>query len=189
MTSITFSIGYYPLHPDTSLNFQMNRWFGWVGEPGMLDEMRSAGARIENYADWKREFLALAASASGNGHELRAGFYYRSAEFFMRPDDADRIIAREKFLSAIREVYDLHQTDRHTIPYADGRLEGFLPAYRFTPIQSKGAIVFFGGFDSYIEELIPAFFYLRDAGYDVIAFEGPGQGGALNEAGLAMTPE
>ena len=34
-----------------------------------------------------------------------------------------------------------------------------------------------------------AFFYLRDAGYEVIAFEGPGQGGALNEAGLPMTAE
>ena len=33
-----------------------------------------------------------------------------------------------------------------------------------------------------------AFFYLRNAGYEVIAFEGPGQGGALNDAGLHMTP-
>ena len=66
---------------------------------------------------------------------------------------------------------------------------GVLPAYRFTPIRSKGTIVFFGGFDSYIEELTTAFFYLRDAGYEVIAFEGPGQGGALNDAGLHMTPD
>lgn len=186
---MTFPIGYYQLHPDTSLNFQMNRWYGWVGEPGMLDEMRSAAPRITSYADWKREFLALAESASLHGHVLRAGFYYRSAEFFMRPDDADRIVAREKFLSAIRETYSLQATDRHTIAYADGRVEGFLPAYHFVPDQSKGAIVFFGGFDSYIEEAMPALIYLRDAGYDVIAFEGPGQGGALNEAGLPMTPD
>ncbi|MBK5267204.1 MAG: alpha/beta hydrolase, partial [Acidimicrobiia bacterium] len=107
----------------------------------------------------------------------------------MKPDDADRKIAREKFLGAIREVYGLDQVERHTIPYADDRIEGFLPAYRFTPAQSKGTIVFFGGFDSYIEELLSAFFYLRDAGYDIVAFEGPGQGGALNEAGLPMTHE
>lgn len=31
--------------------------------------------------------------------------------------------------------------------------------------------------------------HLRDAGYDVIAFEGPGQGGALDDAGLTMTAE
>ena len=189
MIPIIFPIGYYQLHPDVSMNFQMNRWFSWVGENGMLGEMRSVAPRIANYVDWKREFLALAENASRQGHTLRAGYYYRSAEFFMRPDDADRKIAREKFLSAIREVYGLDQIERHIIPYADDRMEGFLPAYRFTPAQSKGTIVFFGGFDSYIEELLPAFFYLRDAGYDIVAFEGPGQGGALNEAGLPMTHE
>ena len=107
----------------------------------------------------------------------------------MRADDADRKAAREQFLPAVRSVYSLAQTDRHAIPYTDGHVKGFLPAYPFTPAQSKGTIVFFGGFDSYIEELMQAFFYLRDAGYEVIAFQGPGQGGALNEAGLPMTAE
>ncbi len=189
MTLITFPVGFHQFHQDISMNFQMNRWFGWVGEKGMLDEMRSVAPRIVSYTDWKREFLALAENASRQGHLLRAGFYYRSAEFFMMPDDADRKIAREKFLSAIRGVYGLDQVERHAILYADGRMEGFLPTYRFTPAQSKGTIVFFGGFDSYIEELTQALFYLRDVGYDTIAFEGPGQGGALNEAGLPMTPE
>ncbi len=189
MTHIIFPIGYYQLHPDVSMNFQMNRWFSWVGEKGMLEEMRDVAHRIADYTDWKREFLVLAENASRQGHVLRAGYYYRSAEFFMSPDDADREIAREKFLGAIREVYGLDPIKRHAVSYTDNQVKGFLPAYRFTPVQSKGTIVFFGGFDSYIEELMPAFFYLRDAGYDIVAFEGPGQGGALNEAGLSMTPE
>lgn len=189
MIPITFPVGYYQLHPDVSMNFQMNRWFSWVGEKGMLEEMQRIAPRIASYADWKREFLAVAENASRQEHILRAGFYYRAAEFFMRPDDADRKNAREKFLSAIRKVYGLDQIERHTIPYADGQTEGFLPAYRLTPAQSKGTVVFFGGFDSYIEELMQAFSYFCDAGYDIIAFEGPGQGGALNEAGLSMTPQ
>lgn len=64
-----------------------------------------------------------------------------------------------------------------------------MPAYRFKPPHAKCTIVFFGGFDSYIEEFTSAFVYFRDAGYDIIAFDGPGQGGALNEAGLPMTAE
>jgi hypothetical protein len=148
MKPSTFPVGFHHLHPDVSMNFQMNRWFSWVGEPGMLAEMRDAAARITNYGDWKREFLALAEKANADGHVLRAGFYFRAA----------------------------------------GEVRGFLPAYRFTPEHPKGTIVFFGGFDSYIEELTSAFFYLRDAGYEVIAFEGPGQGGALHDAGLHMTP-
>jgi len=45
-----------------------------------------------------------------------------------------------------------------------------------------------GGFDSYIEEFLPILLALRDRGFDVIGFEGPGQGGALEDSGLQMTP-
>ena len=186
---MTFPIGYHGLHPDASMNFQMNRWFGWVGEPDMLAEMRRVAPRIATYADWKREFLALAERASQQGRVLRAGFYYRSAEFFMRADDPERKSVRERFLGAVQSVYGLGPGERYAVPYADGRLKGLLPAYRFKPSRAKCTIVFFGGFDSYIEELTSAFVYLRDAGYDVIAFDGPGQGGALNEAGLPLTAE
>jgi pimeloyl-ACP methyl ester carboxylesterase len=189
MVPMTFSIGYHSLHPNVSMNFQMNRWYGWVGEPEMLEEMRMVAPRIATYADWTREFVALAERATLQGHVLRAGFYWRSAEFFMRADDPERKSAREKFLGAVRSVYGLELGERHAVPYADGRTRGFLPAYRFRPLRSKCAIVFFGGFDSYIEELTSAFIYLRDAGYDVVAFDGPGQGGALNESGLPMTAE
>lgn len=189
MPPMTFPIGYHSLHPDVSMNFQMNRWYGWVGEPDMLDEMRIAAVRITSYADWKREFVALAERAAQQGHALRAGFYWRSAEFFMQPDDPDRKSAREKSLKALRSVYGAELGERHAVPYADGRHTGFLPAYRFQPLHAKCTIVFFGGFDSYIEELTSAFVSLRDAGCDVIAFDGPGQGGALEEAGLPMTAE
>ena len=185
----TFPVGYYSLHPNPSMNFQMNRWFGWVGEPDMLKELRMVAARIVTYGDWKREFVALAELASEQGHVLRAGFYWRSAEFFMRADDPDRKHARKRFLEAVRSAYGTELGERHAVPYADGDLRGFLPAYRFTPLRAKGTIVFFGGFDSYVEELTSAFIYLRDAGYAVIAFDGPGQGGALDETGLPMTAE
>jgi len=186
-TAGSFPVGFHQLHPDTSMNFQMNRWFTWVGEQDMLDEMRAVAPRIASYADWKREFLALAENASQRGHMLRAGFYFRSANFFMRPGDPDRKSARDNFVRAVRSVYGLDLGARFAIPYADGHVEGLRPAYRFTPPQSTGTIIFFGGFDNYIEELTSPFVYLRDAGYEVIAFEGPGQGGALDEVGLPLT--
>ena len=133
--------------------------------------------------------VALAERASQQGHVLRAGFYWRSAEFFMPTGDPERTRASQEFLQAMGSVYGPELGERHAVPYADGRVTGFLPAYRFTPPRAKGTIVLFGGFDSYIEELTLALLYLRDAGYDVIAFEGPGQGGALIEAGLPMTSE
>ena len=40
MRTTAFSTGYFQLHPDVSMNFQMSRWFNGVGEADMLDEMR-----------------------------------------------------------------------------------------------------------------------------------------------------
>ena len=64
MVPMTFPVGYHSLHPNVSMNFQMNRFYGSVGEPGMLEEMRMAAPRIVTYADWKREFVRCAARAS-----------------------------------------------------------------------------------------------------------------------------
>ena len=48
---MTFPIGYHGLNPDMSMNDQMNRFYGSVGEPDMLEEMRMAAPRIATYAD------------------------------------------------------------------------------------------------------------------------------------------
>ncbi len=192
--AMTFSLlslpsGYHAIHPDVSLNFQMNRWFSWVGDVGMLDEMRTVAPRITTYADWQREFAALAQQALAKGQNLEAAYYLRAAEFFLLAGDPQRKPMREKFVQLTRDHYGVKSGDQHRVPYSDGLVHGFLPVYRFTPPNPKGTVVFFGGFDSYLEELFLGFFYLRDAGYEVVAFEGPGQGGALFDSGLPMTHE
>jgi hypothetical protein len=74
----------------------------------MLEEMRNVAPRIANYVDWKREFLLLAENASAQGHQLRAGFCFRAADFFMLADDPDRRNARQQFLTAMRSAdYEL----------------------------------------------------------------------------------
>lgn len=187
--TVSFPVGYHAIHPDVSLNFQMNRWFNWVGDVSMLDEMRAAAPRIGTYEDWQREFLALARQALAAGQTLRAAYYFRSAEFFLLAADPRRKPMRERFVQLTREHHGIRSGDRHRVPYSDGTVQGFLPAYRFTPLRPKGVIVVFGGFDSYLEELLPGFLYLRNGGFEVVAFEGPGQGGALFDSGLPMTHE
>jgi pimeloyl-ACP methyl ester carboxylesterase len=53
-------------------------------------------------------------------------------------------------------------------------------------VRNKGTIVMHGGFDSYIEEFYSWMRYFSDRGYDVVAFEGPGQGAARKKHGLAL---
>ena len=41
-----FPMGYYQLHPHALLNYEMNRFWGRVGEEQMLAELRAAAPRI-----------------------------------------------------------------------------------------------------------------------------------------------
>ena len=47
----------------------------------------------------------------------------------------------------------------------------------------------FGGFDSYAEELFAMAMPIKDSGYEVVCFEGPGQGSTLEDYKIPMTYE
>ncbi|WP_414581172.1 alpha/beta hydrolase [Scytonema sp. PCC 10023] len=177
-------VGYYDLHPDISLNFQFNRWVQWLGEASVLEDMQTVAPKIKTYADLRREFLALSEQALDQDRPLPAAYYLRTAEFFVWADDPQKRPMRHRFIQMMRQCYGITGNEQYQIPYQTG----FLPAYRFTVQQSKATLVLFGGYDSYIEEFFPIAFFFVEAGYEVVIFEGPGQGGALEDAGLAMVP-
>ncbi len=187
--TVHFPVGYHQLHEDPFLNFEMNRPFNRVGDETMLAEMRSIAPRIHTLADGAREFLALAETAFSRGETLKAAYYYRTAEFFMPATDPEKQPTRKRFVQLARTCYGIDAAQQLAIPYRDGSLSGTLPGYRFTPARPKDTLVIFGGFDSFMEEFIPMAFFFRDAGFDVVLFEGPGQGGALEDAGLPLTHE
>jgi hypothetical protein len=84
-----FPVGYLELHPDFAVNFQLNRWIGYLSYRGIdaLPEIETVLPRLTDFAAYKREFLALADRALSDGGALRAAYYLRSAEFFMRFGD------------------------------------------------------------------------------------------------------
>ena len=63
---------------------------------------------------------------------------------------------------------------RHEIPYAGSALPAYSLPAAGTP--TGGTVLLHGGFDSLIEEFFPIGQRVAAAGFDVIAFEGPGQG-------------
>ena len=174
-----FHKGYYDgLHPDPSINFQLNRWISYLGEEA-LNDLQGIAPRLLDLPSYRREFLALAEKALSEGRDLHAAYYFRSAEFFMRKEDPLKNPTRQKFLSLVWDAYAINEPERLEIPYTDGNTRGTLPAYHFPQRRAKSTIVLHGGFDSYIEEFFPMMRHLHDLGYEVICFEGPGQGGAL----------
>jgi pimeloyl-ACP methyl ester carboxylesterase len=184
-----FHVGYdYHFHQDPLINFQLNRWISYLGG-SVLDELNAVAPRLTDIPSLRGEFLALAENAQEQGRNLPAAYYFRSAEFFMRKADPLKESTRRKFIKLLWEHYQITESSYHEIPYKDGNIQGLLPAYLFPHNQPKDTIIIHGGFDSYIEEFLPIILYIRDHGYNVICFEGPGQGGALHGSGLFLTHE
>lgn len=177
-------VGTYRLHQDVSINFQLNRWIAWTGGDALAD-IRRIAPKLTDYATSRRLFLQLAESALRDGDVRRAAFHVRAAEFFVRGDDPDKQPLRNRFVELVLRSRSMDDRDRDRVPFGDG----WLPAYRFGVENAKGTVVLFGGFDSYIEELFPIMDQLNSAGWEVVGFEGPGQGGALEDAGLTFDVE
>src|SRR5262249_40129902 len=77
-TSARFPVGYHDLHPDVSLNYQLNRFWNWVGELEMLDELRRIAPNLTNYHEWVRELLALGEQALAEGRMLAGAYLIRA---------------------------------------------------------------------------------------------------------------
>ncbi|HET9409067.1 MAG TPA: alpha/beta fold hydrolase [Candidatus Sulfotelmatobacter sp.] len=180
-----FPVGYYDdLHPDFRINYEMNRFS--TGEADMIEEMRSVSSKIHNIRDQANELFSLGEAALARGEKLKGAYYLRGAEFCMFGDDPRKRPARRKFIELMREHFGYDDKNHFDIPYEAAALS----AHRLVPAgEPKGTVVVFGGFDSYIEEWFPMQRHLSRAGYDVIGFDGPGQGASLEERHLHLTHE
>ena len=162
------------------------------------------------FAEWNRTAAlveraaedALDADRSRTaGHAFhRAHTYYRTAEFFLAPDDERRPTTYERSRETFRAGLDALGVgyERLAFPYEDATPDATLPGYLFVPPTRDGTetgphptVVCLGGFDSLAEEL----YFLCGVpealarGFAVVLFEGPGQGAPLRERGLTARPD
>lgn len=181
-----FPVGFYNgIHPDFSVNFQMNRCYTMANDEVMLKEMREVSPSIHSYEEFIQKFIELYNKALNEGYKLRAAYYLRAAEFYLAATHPQKQNYRKQFISLMREYFHISDEQPYRVPYENG----FLPTYRFTPENPKGTIVMFGGFDSYAEEMFKHALFFKEAGYDVVFFDGPGQGSSLEDYKIQMTHE
>jgi alpha-beta hydrolase superfamily lysophospholipase len=171
-------------HTDPILNFQLNRWYQYGG-PRWLGDVRPVLPKLTSLDAWKDTFLALGERALADGRPFHAALDLRAAEFFMTVDDPRKEPTRRRLLPLLRAGSGVPDSARRWVAFEGAQL----PAWHFVPERSKGTFVVFGGYDSYIEEFFPWISKMRDDGWTVVAFEGPGQGTPLEESKTVITPE
>jgi alpha-beta hydrolase superfamily lysophospholipase len=186
---LLFKKGTFKLHPDANFNFQMNRLVMWSGAD--LDELKEATRKITDLGSWVSTFLALGESALRDGRTEHAIAYFRGAEFFIYDDiDEKKRVgkrANSLFYDHYSRIFDEGIISRDRVPYA----QGYLPIWIAKPDGDEvaGTIMLHGGYDSCMEEFLGAILYLRQKGYIVYLFDGPGQGEVLRRYGIPMTHE
>jgi alpha-beta hydrolase superfamily lysophospholipase len=156
-----------------------------------LQEWRATARRVHARAD---ACLEAGHRVSARAGYLRASNYYRTAEFFRRknPSGDEEVLAlsrlsREAFVHATelmeRPVRSIN------VPYEGALLPGYLFLVDDSGI-SRPTVVYTNGYDSTAEE---AWFAIAAAaierGYNVLAYDGPGQGAVIREQGLTFRPD
>ncbi|MFD1542772.1 alpha/beta hydrolase family protein [Nonomuraea guangzhouensis] len=151
----------------------------------------ATAARIERIG---RDALAAGHRVSAREALLRASNYYRTADFYRRDNpaaDAESARLAKASQQTFADAAALLDTPARAlrIPYEDTTLPGylFLADDSGTP---RPTVLFHGGYDSTLEEDYPALAAgaLR-RGYNVIAFDGPGQGSTVRDQGLHFRPD
>jgi alpha-beta hydrolase superfamily lysophospholipase len=186
MNEVSFSTGTYRLHGDPNFNYQLNRAIMLSG--GSLKDIAEAAGRITDMDSLIKEMCLLADKALHENREGHALAYIRTAEFFMNESDPDK----EKLYLEYKELfYKLNDATirenrliRLNVPFENGSLPVI---YAQPERESKGTLLLHGGFDSYMEEFLPALIYLKQQGYAVYLFEGPGQGECIHMHHMLFT--
>jgi pimeloyl-ACP methyl ester carboxylesterase len=173
-------VGFERFHRRRFFNYQLNRAHALGYAEG--DELRRAAAGIRSQADCVRVFDALSAQAEREGRLRSATSYLRVAEFFTPPRSEEKVARYRRYRRLFDAAFAGSGVARHEVPYAGASL----PAYWCPALAGpgRGAVLLHGGFDSLIEELFAIWQRIAAAGFDVVAFEGPGQGGARALGGL-----
>ncbi|HWX62819.1 hypothetical protein [Bradyrhizobium sp.] len=166
------------LLPDPGMNYTLNRPLLDGTSPARLKEVSSIAPEIKDYESWYLAWLRLAKQAEAEKRWLDAASYYHGAEFYLPAGDVRNGLYDDFARNWALGIKGVAGYERVAIPYADGHLPGFR-------LQAKGrernTLIFTGGYDSFVEEFYNFLVPMTELGITVIAFDGPGQGGALRQ--------
>lgn len=199
------------LYDDESFSFEALRATGFadyggaeLGEVLVTCRQIPEGDRAAWSAQWAataervesigRDALAAGHRVSAREALMRASNYYRTADFYRREDpanDAESARLARASRQAFADAAALLDTPARAvrIPYEDTTLPGYVYLVDDSGIP-RPTLVYHGGYDSTLEENYLALVVgaLR-RGYNVVTFDGPGQGTALREQGLHWRPD
>lgn len=175
-------------------DLQLNRTFAPIlDRPGMDKIAATTLPRLRTTKQITALALHLADRFESEGDADAAWRLYELAAFYLGADDP----RKRSFIDAMSTSFDeAHQglaLTRHAVPYRGGDLTAMRweadPANRSqAPAGTPTTLIMMNGFDGYAEEIIDFASHFPARPFDIIAFDGPGQGHTVLE-GMPLEPE
>lgn len=186
---IKIPVGIHKLNSDPSISFQLNRLVNMDGCD--LAAAKEIGNNIKSAADFYTVLKKHGDFELENGHIKNAAALYRMSEFFTDWEEPNGLAAWKKARELFFEYYaDFFSGEHPLVELVNVPYENYtMPTLKFNADEPKGDIVMHGGFDSSYEEFFAECEYLREQGYNVYLFEGPGQGECIRLHGAPLIIE
>lgn len=175
-------------------DLQLNRTFAPILDRVGIDTIATATLpRIRSTQQITALAQRLAERFSTEGDADATWRLYELAAFYLGADDP----RKRSFIDAMSRFFDEARRGlaltRHAVPYRGGELTAMRweadPADRAqAPAGTPTTLVMMNGFDGYAEEIIDFASHFPTRPFDIIAFDGPGQGHTVLE-GMPLEPE
>jgi len=175
-------------------DLQLNRTFAPIlDHPGMDKIAATTLPRLRTTTQITALAQHLAERFESGGDADAAWRLYELAAFYLGADDP----RKHRFIDAMSRSFDeAHRglaLTRHAVPYRGGELTAMHweadPADRAqAPAGTPTTLVMMNGFDGYAEEIMDFASHFPTRPFDIIAFDGPGQGHTAL-AGMPLEPQ
>lgn len=175
-------------------DLQLNRTFAPIlDRPGMDKVAATTLPRLRTTKQITALAQRLADRFKSEGDADAAWRLYELAAFYLGADDP----RKHRFIDAMSRSFDEARRGlaltRHAVPYRGGELTAMRweadPADRAqAPAGTPTTLIMMNGFDGYAEEIIDFASHFPTRPFDIIAFDGPGQGHTAL-AGMPLEPE
>ena len=175
-------------------DLQLNRTFAPIlNRPGMDKIAATTLPRLRTTTQIATLAQHLAERFKKEGDADAAWRLFELAAFYLDADDP----RKHRFIDAMSRSFDeAHRglaLTRHAVPYRGGELTAMRweadPTDRAqAPAGTPTTLVMMNGFDGYAEEIIDFASHFPSRPFDIITFDGPGQGHTVL-AGMPLEPE